>query len=284
MHYQNQYVVITGPIGIGKSELARVYAKNYQIQKNANIIWVDCQNTSSTIKQFYNLAKKLELFDIYNDLSKISSVIFYVLRSFESENTLFVFDGAEPQNTIIRDISYFFINNKLINVIITSRESIDWEDTYFILSLKKLTAQQSLTYMENCFKHSSHYDRNQFEKLIVALRYIPKALNVSCEYFHEERLKSSFKMDSFIKEVTVFQKIVKIKEHLHGIAEEDLGKFSRLFENALVQCIFDRILRPFDVSWIEVSKDYVNLLKMVQSKRKKSIENSVINWESIYKY
>lgn len=279
MHHQNRYVLVTGPSGIGKSEMVRFYAKNYKSEQNANILWINSHSTTSMVQSFRDIATEIGLFNLYKELTKITSIIFYVLRYFEKKNTLLVFDGAQIDNVIIQELRYFYINNNLINVIITSKDSKCWGPEFYVMDLKTLSSMESILYMQNCFRLLQTYVAyQQYEELIRTLRSIPKALNVTCQYFLQEKVKDNFKIENFIKDVTLIQHLDKIEESLYHIAEEDLMKFTKYFENALVHCIFDKVIKPFDVNWVDVSKDYINLIKIVSENQNK-LHVKMIDWD-----
>ena len=98
----SQVTSISGLGGIGKSEIARMYAHKHGQEYDGNVIWINAETYGTLTESFHRLAKdKLNIStkSIDGQEKDIKSIVHEVYKYFSKRKSLFIFDNAEKLRT-----------------------------------------------------------------------------------------------------------------------------------------------------------------------------------------
>jgi tetratricopeptide (TPR) repeat protein len=198
----SQMTSINGLGGIGKSELARMYANKYCKCYCNNVIWINAESHASIGQSFFILAKdRLNISSKSTDGKDRSSteIIYDVYNYFANKKCLFIFDNAEQLKTTeepskSEGISEFLPSlppksNKPF-ILITSR-NCEWNNMN-ILNLGPFTENEATEFVikalniEITENDDSEEQMNDIKKLIKMLEYFPLGLQLAVAYIREE--------------------------------------------------------------------------------------------------
>lgn len=173
--------VITGPRGMGKSELAKKYAQEVKHDNTTNILWLDSRSHESLINSFKDLAVQ-----IGNKLEEktMTSILRETFDFFHDRKTVFILDHANSDNIIIKNLQAFLNNKaKKVNVVVTSRDE-DWGETYKIVKLPPFTKENAVEYTRVVLTKEINIPivDSSVELLADLLKHLPLALNKATEY------------------------------------------------------------------------------------------------------
>lgn len=132
-------VVITGSLGVGKSELARKYCESYA-SKYSKVVWIEGDELDDT---FALLVKNLFPRSVQSKLDVIEETS-PVYRSISKEPTLIVFDDIKNDEVISKYLPSSESTN--IKLLITSQETT-WPPELHNYSLDALKLVHAFTYM-----------------------------------------------------------------------------------------------------------------------------------------
>ena len=147
-------VVVTGPVGVGKSEIARKYcehfAKNYE-----RIIWVNGENLEGNL---FDLLKDLNILlpDSLQNTAGILNVMPEVYQKLSNEPTLIIFDDIENDEALFKYLPS--TPQASIKILITSQEAF-WPSEILKYPLDALKIVNAFTYIVY-----NIYDDGSFKK------------------------------------------------------------------------------------------------------------------------
>ncbi len=98
----SQMTCISGLGGIGKSEIARMYARQYGQDYDGNVMWINAETYGTLIESFHRLAKNklnISIKSIDGQEKDINSIVQEVYKYFSKRKSLFIFDNAEKLRT-----------------------------------------------------------------------------------------------------------------------------------------------------------------------------------------
>lgn len=216
---QSETVVVTGPGGVGKSELVRKYISDHAEDYDNNLIWVDADSYLMLEKSFFTLAQKLKIKT--EDEEKIERDLFVVIEEIyeyfavRKRKSLFVFDNAGKYKSIVNTdegLDKFLPKgpNKP-SVIITSRNE-SWSENICEIQLKAFEEEKAIEYITKALDDSESEITEDMKKLAKTLEYLPLALKHSVAYIREEndriqKLSSDkFKIKNYLSK---YEKFVK---------------------------------------------------------------------------
>ncbi len=209
----SQVTSISGLGGIGKSEIARMYARIHDQDYDGNVIWINAETFETLEDSFHRLAKdKLNISTItIDDQEKdINSIVQEVYKYFSKRKSLFIFDNAEKMRTIEKEdkgIDKFLPNFQSINdnepyIIITSRNQ-NW-DKIKIISLDTFTEEEAIEFIKKELDVSDQSQEKEIRQLAKILQYFPLALQQAVAYIkHTDRkykmVKEKFDIIDYLK-------------------------------------------------------------------------------------
>lgn len=203
--------VITGPRGIGKTELARKYAQEVKHDNTSNILWLDSRTHESLISNFKDLA--IQIGNSLEDRT-ITSILRETFDFFHNRKTLFILDHAASDNIIIKNLQAFLNNKaKKVNVIVTSRDE-DWGDEYKIIKLPPFTTENSVEYTRVTLSKELNIPMldSSVVKLGDLLKHLPLALNKATQYIiHKNTIKvdGEYTIEDYIQDLLQLQVTVE---------------------------------------------------------------------------
>lgn len=198
----NSITVITGPRGIGKTEITRKYAQEVKHDNISNIIWLDASTHDSLINSFKDL-----VIYIGNSLENksITSIIRETFEFFHNRRCLFIFDHASSDNIIIQNLRSFHGGAKKISVIITSRDE-DWGKGKKIMKLNPFTKDQSVEYLKVVLRKEINMQvlDSSAERVSELLKYLPLALSKAVAYIVQKntlKVDGEYTVDEYIQDL-----------------------------------------------------------------------------------
>lgn len=175
-HIDKLMVVLTGPRGVGKSELARKYAQDFKLDNVSSTLWINSESHLSVRDAFRDLAISV---GISTENKDGTTIIKNVIEHFKSRKTLFIFDNSEEDNLIVNNLPAWVGKSKFINVIVTSR-SENWDEKKFrIINVKPFTLAESTQFIKAAIAKeiSLPVSDEDTKKLSELLKYIPLGLS-----------------------------------------------------------------------------------------------------------
>lgn len=176
-HLDKKIVLLTGPRGIGKSELAKKYAQEIKVDNTSSTIWINSEGHLSFIDAMKDLATTVGI-NIEN--KNPTSIIQSVFEHFKNRKTLFIFDNAGDDNVLVNNLPVWIGSNpKFIRVIVTSR-SENWDENKFKkIKINAFTPEESKEYIKSAISKEITIvtDDESCGKLAELLHNIPLALS-----------------------------------------------------------------------------------------------------------
>ncbi len=156
----SQMATVSGAGGVGKSELARMYAHIRRNDFDNNVAWMNAETQESLRESFFMLAKDLKIPTTEEREGKerdrdIKFIVKDVYKYFTNVASLFIFDNAEKY----KDISEFLPSSfsllpyvKEFYVLITSRNQdwkVGWEEGKIeVIKLNEFTPEEAVDYIK----------------------------------------------------------------------------------------------------------------------------------------
>jgi hypothetical protein len=154
----SQMTSISGLGGIGKSELARMYAREHGHDYDDNVIWLNAETHGMLRESIHRLAKdrlNISTKSIDGQEKDITSIVQEVYKYFSKRKCLFIFDNAEKLRTEVKQdegIDYFLPNFQPIDdgefyIIITSRNK-KWGERIKVITLDVFTKEEAIEFIK----------------------------------------------------------------------------------------------------------------------------------------
>lgn len=210
-HVDKKMVVITGPRGVGKSELAKKYAQDFRADNQSSTIWVNSESHLSFRDDFkdlsINIGQKLENKDA-------TTIVTSVLEHFNNRKTLFIFDNAASDNLFVNNLKNWIGKSRFISILVTSRDE-DWVD-FLQIKLSHFTKEESKEYIKTALQKDVKMEVSdeECEALSELLVNLPLALSKAVEDIVKKNVLSPEKIYTISDYIRSFQEPV-----VHTITE-----------------------------------------------------------------
>jgi tetratricopeptide (TPR) repeat protein len=250
----SQMTSINGLGGIGKSELARMYAHKYGKYYCNNVIWIYAESHATISQSFFILAKdRLNISTKSTDGRDriITEIVYDVYKYFADQTCLFIFDNAEQLKTTeepfkSEGISEFLPSlppgsNKPV-ILITSRNS-EW-DNVEKLNLGPFTEDEATKFIVKALNieitenDDSKEKMNEIKELIKILEYFPLALQLAAAYIREENTA-----------IEIFGKSYTIGDYIKDY-NSDSEKTKKLLHFAFPKKTDDKYTHSVSTTWV----------------------------------
>ncbi|XP_046400533.1 uncharacterized protein LOC124166866 [Ischnura elegans] len=179
-------VVVSGLGGMGKSELAREYAKRHHPSQYGNVIWIDSENRERLEWSFKTLAfGRLGILkeDKNGGVKDIEIIVQETYDFFCGKNTLFVFDNVVYSEHLAKFFPKFSHGDEQVFVLMTARTR-DWKG-FPIVDLDNFSPEEAFEFVQLSMGQCSDWDSHMAHKLTKKLDYFPLALKQACSYIEE---------------------------------------------------------------------------------------------------
>jgi hypothetical protein len=192
---------ISGLGGIGKSELAKMYAQQHCKDYDGNVIWINASTYETLIESFYRLAKdKLNILTKCSDGREkdIKSIVQEVYKYFSKKKSLFIFDNAEKlraENEGDDGIDRFLPNYQSDGdndpyIIITSRNQ-KWGETKGLV-LNTFTEEEAIEFIRKELSINNDSQEPEIRQLAITLECFPLALQQAVAYIKQTDNESKY--------------------------------------------------------------------------------------------
>ena len=176
----HRFLALVGPPGVGKTQIARMYAKTYSSDYD-HILWFNAENMASLRHSYECLAQCLGL----DDKLLFETKVHKVHRYFHKEKTLCIYDGL---NTNCDDLNSCIFNNCNTFLLVTTQL------TFLRSDLKKqfvkmFTETIALQFLKKNLK--TDYSEKDLKTIIKKLGYHPLALQQAVSYMNETHVTSA---------------------------------------------------------------------------------------------
>jgi hypothetical protein len=142
----NRNIVITGPVGVGKSEIVRKYCETFSSEYD-RVVWIDGEDFEGNI---FALLKDLNILlpDALQSSNGIQNAMSDMYDKLSLESTLLVYDNIEMNETLFKFLPKYGSAYPTIRILMTSQDP-RWPShiqSYPLLPLKLINAFTYLVY------------------------------------------------------------------------------------------------------------------------------------------
>jgi tetratricopeptide (TPR) repeat protein len=210
----SQVTSISGLGGIGKSEMAKMYARQHCQDYDGNVIWINAETYGTLTQSFRRLAKdKLNIFtkSIDGQEKDIKSIVEEVYKYFSNRKSLFIFDNGEKLRAekegdegIDRFLPNFLsVNDNKPYIIITSRNR-NWGDKTKLLLLDTFTEDEAIEFIKKELQIRDDSQEKQILQLAITLQCFPLALQQAVAYIKQtdneyKNIEQKFEIAHYLK-------------------------------------------------------------------------------------
>ncbi|QMV45638.1 hypothetical protein HC358_00465 [Wolbachia pipientis] len=196
---------ISGPGGMGKSQLARKYACKYRRYYDGNVIWIDAENFEAMKDSFLRLARNrlgISPKDKYGNDKTIETIVREVYAFFARRRSLFIFDNVQEYKKISKFLPFSLspdLNKP--HILITSHDQ-ELEKGIDVIKLGELEQRDAIEFVKkgfNILKKDKSQDR-EIENLVRRLQCFPLAIQQAISYIEDQRIIEEFKISDYLKE------------------------------------------------------------------------------------
>ncbi|KAF6204569.1 hypothetical protein GE061_018729 [Apolygus lucorum] len=192
-------VAIAGLGGVGKSELARKYAKTYSSLYDDKVVWVHAESYQSLVESFHRLASdvlKITTKNANDEEKEIRSIVEDVYKFFSKGKSLFIFDNAERFKTLEeydQGLDKFLpalpTGCKKPHFLITTR-NLKWPKSVIVLPLDTFCPDEAEEFIIKSLNLEG-INKKHVTELANELQYFPLALQQAVAYIKVQNEKLS---------------------------------------------------------------------------------------------
>ncbi|QTP63236.1 ankyrin repeat domain-containing protein [Wolbachia endosymbiont of Ceratosolen solmsi] len=196
---------ISGPGGMGKSQLARKYACKHRRYYDDNVIWIGAENFEAMKDSFLRLARNrlgISPKDKYGNDKTIETIVREVYAFFARRRSLFIFDNVQEYKKISKFLPFSLspdLNKP--HILITSHDQ-ELEKGIDVIKLGELEQRDAIEFVKkgfNILKKDKSQDR-EIENLVRRLQCFPLAIQQAISYIEGQRIIEKFKISDYLKE------------------------------------------------------------------------------------
>ncbi|XP_077297906.1 uncharacterized protein LOC143919454 [Arctopsyche grandis] len=226
----SQTASIVGLGGIGKTELSKMYAKEYD-SYYSNIIFIDSEKQDAILESFKELARHLKI-DVKDEKDKerdMKVVVENIYRVFnETGKTLMIFDNVEKYG----DIKFFIFDDvsesNFIYTLINSRRQ-DWEvgdkGEIEVIRLNIFSDEEAMNFLEDALVNEYKEDLVTLMKL---LENFPLGLKQAVGYIQQQNSKKRK-----VRNFTVNDYLILYREQKEKILNEGFNKTDDIYNQTV---------------------------------------------------
>jgi len=199
----SQITSISGLGGIGKSEIARMYAHLHGHEYDGNVIWINAETYATLTESFHRLAKdklNISAINIDGEEKNMSSIVQEVYEYFRNRKSLFIFDNAEKMRTekeedegIDKFLAYFMSSGDNKPYIIITSRNREWGNEIEVIELDTFTEEEAINFIKKELNLNDDSREEDVRLLAKTLQYFPLALQQAIAYIRnaQRKLKKS---------------------------------------------------------------------------------------------
>ena len=236
---------LTGPGGIGKSQIAREFAIHSKETNKYNLIFWFTANSEDELLEEFNSAALY--FHLLQEKCLISNSLISILSSFIDSHSpsLVIYDGLDDIAVNVLTEKYFFQN---VDIVITTQNSNIDIDEFPVLSVQTFEPEESKSFLlSNTNRRTKTESDNEIvENLSITLENYPLALEYARAYVNQTHI-------SFDKYLEIYQ------ENKNDILRSSITSYKKTAYTAW-KISFDKILQQSSNA-----KDILNMISLLDS-------------------